>query len=296
VGIGMPVYNGERFLPQAVESLLAQTFGDFELVISDNASTDGTEEICRRFVVLDPRVRYERSPVNLGGPANFRRSFALCRGEYHKWATADDFWAPTMLERCVSVLDRHPDVVLCYPKTRLVDAGGNLIRVYEDDLHLMEDSPSARFIRLLDTIELCQAHLGVIRRAAMARTGLIGAELASDTRFLAELTLYGKFFVVPEYLFSRRWHEASSSWARTDLERQRAYYDPARLTRFGFHTWRRLWHLFRAVARAPIPSRDKRVLYRYLGRQVRWARTALWKELAATLFSTRHASWPGPDR
>ena len=112
VSIGVPVYNGERFIRQSVESLLAQTYGDFELVITDNASKDGTEEVCRELAKKDKRVQYVRNDKNLGGPGNFRRVFALCSGEFHKWSTADDFWEPTIIEKCVAVLDREPDVVL----------------------------------------------------------------------------------------------------------------------------------------------------------------------------------------
>ena len=114
VSIGMPVHNGQRFIRSAIESLLSQTCGDFELVISDNASTDATEAICREYQARDARVRYSRSERNLGGPANFRRVFHLCSGELHKWATADDYWEPTFVERCVEILDARPDVVLAY--------------------------------------------------------------------------------------------------------------------------------------------------------------------------------------
>jgi len=287
VGIGMPVFNGEAYIRQAIESLLGQTFGDFELVIADNRSTDGTESICREYVALDRRVRYHRNDHNLGGPGNFRRVFALCRGEYHKWSTADDWWDPTVLEKSVAVLDRRPDVVLVYPKTRLVDRMGIPFRDYEDNLDLQEESPSARLARLLETIELCQAHLGVIRRAAMARTDLIGGELASDIRFLAELSLYGKFVVLPEYLFFRRFHEASSSWERTDMDRQRAYYDPGKLTRFGMHTWRRISRLAVGTARAPISASEKWRVLKYLGRKARRQRRVLYREFRLLLLGSR---------
>jgi glycosyltransferase involved in cell wall biosynthesis len=283
VGIGMPVYNGEEYIREAIESLLGQTFGDLELVIADNRSTDGTESICREYVALDRRVRYHRNDRNLGGPGNFRRVFALCRGEYHKWSTADDWSDRTVLEKSVAVLDDRPDVVLVYPKTRMVDRTGTPFQDYEDDLDLQEESPSARLIRLLKTIDRCHAHLGVIRRAAMARTDLIGGELWSDTRFLAELSLYGKFIVLPEYLLFRRWHEASSSWEQTDMSRQRAYYDPEKRTRFGMHTWRRLAGLFAGAARAPIGVGEKWRLMKYLGRRARWDRYVLYEELKLLL-------------
>ena len=293
VSIGMPVYNGELFIRQSVESLLAQTYGDFELVITDNASTDGTEEVCRDLEKKDKRVRYVRNDKNLGGPGNFRRVFALCSGEYHKWSTADDFWAPTVIEKCVAVLDREPDVVLCYPKSNLVNASGGLIEHYEDSLHLQEPSPRDRFVRVIEETRLCHAHLGVIRRAAMKRTALIGGELASDIRFLAEISLYGKFYVIPEYLFNRRFHETSSSWERgtkegveeKDWDRQRAYYDPERMTLSGISMsyLRRYANLLWAVTHAPISTREKARIYRYLVRKMKQERGLLKKELSGDI-------------
>jgi len=283
VSIGMPVYNGGRFIRQAVASLLVQTYVDFELVIADNASTDATEAICREFVAQDTRVRYVRNERNLGGPGNFRRVFSLCSGEYHKWSTADDYWAPTLVEKCVAILDQRPDVVACYPKTRMVDASGAPTEDHEDNLHLQEVSPAARMIRVLEEIMRCHVHLGVIRRAAMRRTSLIGGELWSDSRFIAELSLYGKFYVLPEFLFFRRFHEGSSSWEQTDMARQRAYYDPGHQTRFGLHVWRRYVGLIAAVNRAPIGMKERLILYRYLGRKMRWQRWVLLRELGAVL-------------
>lgn len=283
VSIGMPVYNCERYLQQSVGSLLAQTYGDFELVITDNVSTDGTEEVCRAFAAKDKRVRYFRNERNLGGPGNFRRVFSLCTGEYHKWSTADDYWDPTFIEKCVAVLDREPEVVACYSKTRLITEAGDFIEDYDDNFHLLEDSPGARFIRILDAVSLCHVHLGVIRRATMMRTDLIGDELSSDFRFLAELSLYGKFFLLPEHLFFRRFHEKSSSWERTSMDHQRAYYDPERKTKFRMHAWRRYVNLLYAVSRAPIGVREKVGLHRYLGSKMIHQRRILLKELRGAM-------------
>jgi len=193
----------------------------------------------------------------------------------------------------VAVLDREPDVVLCYPKSNLVNAVGDLIEHYEDSLHLQESSPRDRFVRAIEETRLCHAHLGVIRRAAMKRTALIGAELASDIRFLAEISLYAKFHVIPEYLFNRRFHETSSSWERgtkegveeKDWDRQRAYYDPERMTLSGISMsyMRRYANLLWAVTHAPIAVREKFRLYRYLGRKMRQQRGLLKKELAGEI-------------
>jgi hypothetical protein len=184
-----------------------------------------------------------------------------------------------VVEKCVAVLDADPQVVLAYPRTRLVTHDGTLIREHDDHLHLMDDSAAKRMLTVIDTTTLCHAHLGVLRRSAMLRTGLIGTELASDIRFLAELSLYGKFAVVPEYLFYRRFHEDSSSWERDNMDRQRAYYDPGRSTAFGMHTWRRYAHLTAAAFRAPLGAYERARVIKNLGRRLMWHRRALWQEV-----------------
>jgi glycosyltransferase involved in cell wall biosynthesis len=290
VSIAVPVYNGERYLRESLDGLLAQTFTDFELVISDNASTDGTEAICREYVARDPRVRYHRNAVNIGGPGNFRRAFRLSRGEYHKWSTADDLWHPTFVEKCVAVLDARPDVVLAYPRSNIVDANGAVVRTFDDPLDLPEESGVERLRRVIQESTLCHAHLGVIRRSAMLNTGLIGSELASDIRFLAEMAMLGKFAVVPEYLFGRRFHEASSSWAREDAEWQRQYYAPGRAGVARFGMWRRYLHLLLRAARVPLPLAARWDLLRFLGRRMRWQRGQLLQELIQSTVHPRGAT------
>jgi glycosyltransferase involved in cell wall biosynthesis len=283
----MPVYNCEAFVGRALESLLSQTYGDFELVISDNASTDGTEDVCRGFAERDGRVRYVRRPDNIGGPGNFRYVFSLCSGEYHKWATADDYWDSRFLETCIAKLNADPDVVLCYSKTRLIDAAGEPISYYEDNLDLGQSSPRDRFRELFSRIGLCHAHLGVIRREAMKHTSLISPERGSDVHFLAELALYGKFAVVPEYLFHRRFHQGSSSWNRSSLDHQRQYYEPTRQIGSGMHTWRKYRHLVGGVWRSPIEVRSKVALTADLVRRSMWEREALRAEIIS-LVASRH--------
>jgi glycosyltransferase involved in cell wall biosynthesis len=109
-------------LPEAVDSILAQTFADFELVLCDNASTDGTEELCRQYAATDCRVRYHRNRRNIGVAANFDLSSALCTATLVKWAASDDVLGPTCLEDCIEVLDHNPGVVLAVPRGRLIDS------------------------------------------------------------------------------------------------------------------------------------------------------------------------------
>jgi glycosyltransferase involved in cell wall biosynthesis len=280
VSIAVPTYNCEKYISQSLESLLAQTYGNFELIISDNASTDRTGDICREFAARDSRIRYARRTENIGGPGNFRHVFTQCSGEYHKWSTGDDYWDPTYLEKCVAVLDSRPDVVLCYTKTRLVNADNKPIEDYEDNLDLQDERPASRFNTLLDRIGLCNAHLGVIRREALLKTRLIGKELGSDIHFLAELSLYGKFRLLPEHLFFRRYHQHSSSWNRTSSEHQQQYYAPGKKAAFGFHTWAKYRSLGHAVWRSPIPFGQKLALSSDLFRAARWDRHKLFRELA----------------
>src|SRR5712671_2230439 len=107
VSIGVAVYNGERFLSKTLDSLLAQTFEDLEIIICDNCSEDGTEHICRSYAASDNRIQYHRNSTNIGAPRNFNLVTTLSRGEYFKWSSADDLCAPVMIERCVEVLDQR---------------------------------------------------------------------------------------------------------------------------------------------------------------------------------------------
>lgn len=279
VSIAVPTYNCEKYITQSLESLLGQTFGDFELVISDNASTDGTEAICRRFEAQDRRVRYVRRTQNIGGPGNFRYVFSLCSGKYHKWSTADDYWHPDFLNEAVAVLDGRPDVVLCYPMTRKIDLEGQTLSDYDDRLNLMDDSPRIRFRQLYERIGLCNAHLGLIRREAMLKTRLIAGHKASDVDFLGEMALLGKFWLLPDIRFFRRFHPESSSWARGSTEHQRKYYSPQSKVDPGMHAWRRLLFQYGMVWRSPITLADKLALSTDVVRWARYERHALSQEL-----------------
>jgi glycosyltransferase involved in cell wall biosynthesis len=121
VSVGVPVYNGARYVARTLDSLLAQTLTDFELIITDNASTDATESICRDYAQRDSRIRYHRADTNLGVVRNFNWCVELARGEYFHWHAADDMAAPTLLEKCVAVLDADPSVVLAFARTMLID-------------------------------------------------------------------------------------------------------------------------------------------------------------------------------
>lgn len=129
LSIGLPVYNGERYLRQTLDSLLGQEFQDLELIISDNGSSDGTASICEAYAKADKRVRYYRSNTNQGATWNYRRVLDLAEGTYFKWAAYDDECLPAMLRRCVEVMDNADEsVVLVYPWFEFIDESGSVIR------------------------------------------------------------------------------------------------------------------------------------------------------------------------
>jgi glycosyltransferase involved in cell wall biosynthesis len=283
VTIGLPVYNSERYLAESLDSLLGQTYRDFILIISDNASTDGTADICQRYAKADPRVRYYRNDVNIGNPRNFNRVFELTTTPYLKWSTADDFWAPTFLEKALEVMERDPSVALCYPQAVLVDASGGNPQNYDDVLNLVQDDPADRFTALLETIKLSHQHLGVIRMSALRRTHLLGTHVASDINLLAELTLYGKFVELPERLFFRRFHKDSGSWKRNDPAHEARTYHASSAARVRFPKWRAHLRFIGAVKSSPLPLKAKLRLYRFLLRRMRWDRQTLRSELTHEL-------------
>lgn len=207
VSIGMPVYNGAQYIRAAIDSVLNQTYGDLELIISDNASTDETQAICEEYAKADPRVRYSRNPRNLGAGPNYDRCFHLARGHYFRWAAHDDAMAPTYLEKAVAALDAAPDAVACQVGIVEIDEQGNETRRYVNALTGI-DSPS-RATRLGAAIHprhQVEDFFSLYRRDAVAKSGLHDTFLGSDRVFLAEMALIGRWVIVPEPLFLHREH------------------------------------------------------------------------------------------
>lgn len=286
VSIGMPVYNGERFLRQSLGCLLAQDFRDFEIVISDNASTDATEAICKEFVAADPRVRYFRSDRNLGAAWNYNRVFALSRGRYFRWAAADDLVAKDSLRLCLARLRGDPGCVLAFPRTEIVDDEGNSIETYQDGLDIQDTSPARRIGILLRKTRECNAVFGLIDSNALSTTMRIGHYVGSDHILLAELALRGRFAEVADTIFYRRCHPAASSYDKS-IARQREFYDPQQLVpdfeRICKHkTWHQFKQSWSAVRRAGLHFRDRVRCYLTIARVAIESRRHLWREFRGT--------------
>jgi len=276
--IGVPVYNGEAFLRQTLESILSQSFGAFELIISDNASTDGTEAICREVARLDARVRYHRNETNLGLAKNHNLLFSLGSAEYFKWASADDLCLPGYLERCIAVLDRDPEVVLVYPRTRFVDAGGKTLDIEDPGWNLMSDQPQERLRYVVTSAHWVNSILGIIRSAALAKTGLLPSYPGGDYCLLGELALMGKFFEVTEPLYQRRIHPGSSSQHQKEPRVIAEYWRGPGVSA-PMPQWSRNLDHFRTLMKSDLGPGAKLSVSVSLLRAMYWRRGKLWREI-----------------
>ncbi|MCK9486802.1 MAG: glycosyltransferase [Dehalococcoidia bacterium] len=258
VSIGLPVYNGEDYLAQAVDSILAQEYADFELVVSDNGSTDATEAICREYASRDPRIRYHREERNRGAAWNFNHVVRMARGEFFRWACHDDAISPSHLRRCVEVLeDAPPSVVLAYTRSVLVDADGNAVGTFEDGLDTRGMPPHERFRLVARRLRYTHVLYGLIRREALMGTRLLGAYESSDNVLVAELSLAGEFVEIPAYLFRRRIHARMSRKANTSARSVAQWFDPSADARFYFPHARLFGEYTRAVWRAPLARGER---------------------------------------
>jgi glycosyltransferase involved in cell wall biosynthesis len=305
VSIGLPVYNGEKWLEQALASLLAQTFVDFELIICDNASTDRTADICRAYAEQDVRVRYVRNHENIGGMRNATLAFELSRGEYFRWAAHDDVCEPTLIERLVEVLDGRPEVVAAVSPFTSIDGQGERLADFcvgiaegpklwlrRKDRLLMTDqngvrhptegtagTPSRRFREVIMTVGPCEGSYALIRSDVLRRTCLQQPYTSSDNVMLCDLVLRGPFHILDEALFSKRYHAAN---VHREIGPGRMVWSRPELAKTGKVTlpyWLQLRGYIRTVTGAPVPFSER---IRCAVSILRWARFR-WRPLKGDL-------------
>jgi len=271
LSIALPVYNGDRYLRLALDSLLAQSFADFELLIADNASTDSSAEIATAYAARDRRIRYHRNTKNVGAARNFNLAFGLTSGRYFKWAAHDDLVHPEFLQRCVDALERDPGAVLAYPRARMIDEYGEPIRDYSPGLASDSASCTTRLEALLQPYN-CYEVFGVIRRNALHKTELIGAHASGDRILLARLGLLGRFVEIPDYLFFPRSHPDMSSELSDDVRAYVRWFSADRGSKWTFPHWRLFGEYVRNVATAPIALKDRAAALGVLSRVLirRW--------------------------
>ncbi len=282
LSIGMPVYNGQNFIREALDSILAQSFRDFELIIADNASTDSTEEICRGYCARDPRIRYVRNEQNAGAAKNFNLCFALSSGEYFKWAAHDDVLHPECLSACIDALDRDPSAVLCF--SGIVGIGEKAAN-YAFDNGMSFDAPQAhrRFKAAMDVRHWCIPVFGVFRARELGKTSLIANFVGSDRCLLAEASLLGRMRRLPEFLFFHRFHANASTVAHKDFRRQMEWFDTSKKVKICLPYWRYGREFFRIARKAQLRPADRALCFLHiLSWHCRWA-GYLYRDLHAAL-------------
>lgn len=281
VSIGLPVYNGEEFLAKSIASLLGQTYRNIELIISDNASTDGTAGICQAFARNDPRVRYSRLPENIGGVRNHSRVIELAQGEFFMWASCDDLWLPEYVAECLKPLLADPRTVVAYAINTTIDTQDRVTGALPPGPVLSVDDPAIRFRHLIDIYIGIQPFYGVIRMSALRKVRRLQLHPGFDRIAFAELGLYGKLQKVEQPIYLRRLHENQSVGAYPSLRSRYRWIDPARNPRWVLPHFEYLWGFFVAAMRA---APGMRVRLRCMVELLRWS---VWrrKELLSDILS-----------
>jgi glycosyltransferase involved in cell wall biosynthesis len=270
VSIGMPVYNGDDFIREAIVSILSQTFKDLELIISDNGSADETERICRAYAKEDKRIRYYRYDDNRGAAWNYNNTFKLAKGEYFKWMAHDDLLHPAFLEKSVAYLDKHPDFILCYSRVKTINEPG-LTKTYDwsDSFTRVDsDKPYERFRDGLYPW-LCFSIFSLIRTDVLNKTTLHGNYAGADQPLLAELSLRGKWHILPGELLIKRDHLKTSVRASNyDYKLFSVWFDPRNRNRIVFSSWSLLIGYCKAIARVRLNAVNRLFCYLILTRWV----------------------------
>jgi glycosyltransferase involved in cell wall biosynthesis len=270
LSIGLPVYNGEDYLTESLEALLGQTYEDFELIISDNASTDGTADICRRYAKQDSRIRYFRQSRNLGCNPNHNFVIEQAQGELFKLASDDDLYARDLLKRCIDALDESPHFVLAHSWSALMDASGTVVNLVNYPVDT--DAPLApdRFRSMLFD-GWGDDDGGVIRTSVLRQVRPYDSYHFADRVFTTEIGLHGPFYQVPDYLWFRRQHPRQAGMHRSVRDRC-VTLDPRRAKRLRHPAVRLyaeyIWGYVEAIRRAPLSPEERRECYRHLNRWV----------------------------
>ena len=298
ISVGLPVYNGERYLRQSLESVITQTHTDLEIILSDNASTDATQDICREYAARDARIRYFRQQTNRGGAYNHNFVLAQATAPYFRLFASDDWLLPTCLEKCAKVLDGNPEVVLAWTETTMVDELDRPMD-YRTDQPFDNRSPSTRLASLLvprdddSLLAWCAPHLGVARREVFAATFPMQPYGGSDYVITVKLALHGPWIRIDEPLFNRRQHDDNSSSGITIHEMARWMSPDGRPGRSLPNVRRRLGYL-EGILDIPMPPSERvrclAVLAKVLARpaelrKIYWDTKVLAREIATDVIA-----------
>jgi glycosyltransferase involved in cell wall biosynthesis len=278
VSIGLPVFNGEKYLEGALRCLLNQSYEDFELIISDNASTDATEAICQDYAAKDPRIRYSRNDTNIGASRNYNRVFHLASGEFFKWASYDDECQSSLVRRCLEVFEQSaPSTVLVFSKAEVIDEVGRVLYTSEDRVSSSSDSPFKRLARVVWSSGIGHSLWGLIRSDALRRTRLMGC-VEADHILLAELALLGELIEIPEMLYRQRRHPGCAMSTHKTARALLAWHDPGKAnTRIFLPNWERAYiEFFKGIRHIPLSPAERLPCYLTVPAVGYWRRLLNW--------------------
>lgn len=281
VSIGLPVYNGVEFLREAIDSLLAQSFGDFELVISDNASTDDTEAVCRDYAARDARVRYLRQAKNIGGVSNHNFVAAQAQGTYFMWAASDDVWHPDYVRRCVELLDADPGAVVAFAINARMDEHGKAVDTVQPGPSLAIDDVIERFRRSTEIYRTIEPFYGLIRRDALRCVAPMVKHPGFDRILFAELALRGRLVQISEPLYTRRIHAGQSVGTHPTLRSRYRWISPNRKTRLVFPHLEYAAYFAAAVWRSAPSMQVRMKCLWFMAKWCNWHRGPIWQELVS---------------
>jgi glycosyltransferase involved in cell wall biosynthesis len=267
ISVGLPVFNGEAFLEDAIRSVLAQSLDDLELILCDNASQDRSAEICRDYAARDERLRYFRNSRNLGAAANYNLAFSHARGRYFKWLAHDDRMLPSFLAKTCRVLEERADAVLCNTVVCYIDSSGARIGLYDSGLGGADSlSPSARFAWMVLRSHTCVDFFGLIRRETLRHSLLHGSFHGADRALLAQLALRGRMIQLPAPLLAMREHPNRYTRAQQSALDRAAWHDNAPGRHASFPTWRLYGEYLKMIRRETLSPEERSRGYAVLAR------------------------------
>ena len=278
VSIGMPAFNSACTLRASIDCLLDQTFRDFELIISDNASSDATWTIIQEYASRDSRVVGLKQSRNIGANGNYSAVFRVARGRYFKWASSNDWCSAEFLALCVAHLEAHSDVALVAPRTRLfTDTPSDAID-YVHDVPFDQADAVERFKRVCQQLALNNVLNGVVRTDVLRRTQLIEHYPGADVVLLGHIALLGKITLLDDYLFYRRMDRETATHLMNKEELHRHHY-PQRTVRSLFPTWRFMAGWVGAIRSSNLSDGDARRALLWVMRVANWRRADLSRDL-----------------
>lgn len=279
VVVGLPVYNGEEFIAEAITSILAQTHGDFRLIIADNCSTDGTEDICRSFAAQDDRIEFNRHAKNIGSGPNFNSVFKPGDAPYFRWAAHDDVMTPCALAETVALLDAHPEAVIAHGRSQETDAAGVVIRSFDHHPTLAGAKPQDRFWSILWARYFTEI-FGLMRVSTMRETDLFDIFPGTDRNFIAQMVLRGDVVYSREVVFRRREHENAYVASAKSAKVRQKILNPAVKRKMPLPL-EKTKHYLATISEAPISAAEKSACRRCLAS---WAMTRAHQVVRNRLF------------